>query len=101
MRIEDIPSNAWTAPSTPVPTKVETVYDWQALYKTMQEQGFVIIETDQLRKTPNGSVESIQVKCFNSYLSQTLNIRLKTKRISVNRWFCTADNVLNTQRTEP
>lgn len=87
MRIEDIPDTAHTAAPTPVPTKV--VYDWQALYQTMQAQGFVIIESEQLRKMPGGGVESVLVKMFNSHLRQTIGVRLKTKRISAHRWYCT------------
>ena len=89
MRIEDIPAEAWTLPPTPVPTKVVVTHDWPALYQTMQAQGFVIIESDQIRKTSTGVTESVPVKSFNTYLSQTLNVRLKTKRISAHRWYCT------------
>lgn len=86
MRIEDIPDTAYTAASTPVPTKV--VHDWQAMYETLKEQGFVIIESDQLRPTPSGGVESVLVKAFNTHLRQTVGVRLKTKRISARRWYC-------------
>ena len=92
MRIEDIPADAWTAAPTPVPTKVVVTHDWHALYQMMQAQGFVVIETDQIRKTPSGGVESVLVKCFNSYLSQTIGVRLKTKRINATRWYCTLIN---------
>jgi hypothetical protein len=89
MKIEDIPAEAWTLPPTPVPTKVVVMQDWPALYQTMQAQGFVIIESDQIRKTPTGVTESVLVKGFNTYLSQTLNVRLKTRRINATRWYCT------------
>jgi hypothetical protein len=89
MRIEEIPAEAWTLPPTPVPTKVVVTHDWPALYQTMQTQGFVIIESDELRKTANGVTESVLVKCFNSYVSQSAGARLKTKRISAHRWYCT------------
>lgn len=91
MKIEAIPAEAWTLPPTPVPTKVVVMHDWHALYTLMQAQGFVIIESDQLRKTPNGGTESVLVKSFNTYLSQTLGVRLKTRRISATRWYCTAN----------
>jgi hypothetical protein len=87
MRIEDVPLDAWAAPPTPVPTKV--VYDWHALHETMKAQGFVIIESDQLRAMPSGGFESVLVKMFNSHLRQTAGVRLKTKRISAYRWYCT------------
>ena len=89
MRIEDIPTEAWTLPPTPLPTKVVVLPDWHALYTLMQAQGFVIIESDQLRKTPSGGIESVPVKSFNTYLSQTIGVRLKTRRISAHRWYCT------------
>ena len=87
MRLDDIPDTAYTAAPTPVPTKA--VYDWQALHETLKAQGFVLIESDQLRATPSGGVESVLVKMFNSHLRQTLGVRLKTKRISTYRWYCT------------
>jgi hypothetical protein len=89
MKIEDIPAEAWTLPPTPVPTKIVVMQDWRALHQTMQAQGFVIIESDKVRKTPTGVTESVLVKGFNTYLSQTLNVRLKTRRINATRWYCT------------
>jgi hypothetical protein len=87
MKIEDIPDTAYAAAPTPVPTKV--VHDWQSLYETLKAKGFVIIESDQLRTMPGGGVESALVKMFNSHLRQTVGVRLKTKRISARRWYCT------------
>jgi len=87
MRIDEIPDTALHAAPTPIPTKV--VHDWYALYETLQSQGFVVIESDQLRTMPSGGVESVLVKMFNSYLRQTIGLRLKTKRISAHRWYCT------------
>jgi hypothetical protein len=87
MKIDEIPDTALNATPTPIPTKM--MYDWYALYKTLQEHGFVVIESDQLRTMPSGGVESVLVKMFNSYLRQTIGVRLKTKRISANRWYCT------------
>ena len=87
MRLDDIPDTAYTAAPTPVPTKV--VHDWQALHETLKAQGFVIIESDQLRSMQSGGVESVLVKMFNSHLRQTAGVRLKTKRISAHRWYCT------------
>ena len=87
MKIGEIPDTALNAAPTPIPTKV--VHDWYALYETLQAQGFVVIESDQLRNTSQGGVESVPVKMFNSYLRQTIGMRLKTKRISAHRWYCT------------
>jgi hypothetical protein len=42
-----------------------------------------------VRKTPTGVIESVLVKGFVTYLHQTLNVRLKTRRISAHRWYCT------------
>jgi len=87
VKLQDVPAEAWTAQSTPVPTKV--LYDWHTLYETMQAQGFVVIETDQFRTTTAGGVEAVLVKAFNSFIRQTMGLRLKTKRISATRWYCT------------
>lgn len=87
MRIDEIPDAALNAAPTPIPTKV--MYDWQALYETLKAQGFVVIESDQLRTMPSGGVESVLVKMFNSHLRQTVGVRLRTKRISAHRWYCT------------
>jgi hypothetical protein len=89
MRIEDIPADAWTLPPTPVPTKVVVVHDWQALHETLKAQGFVIIESDQIRKTSTGVTESVLVKNFSTYLYQTVGVRLRIKRINATRWYCT------------
>ena len=86
MRISDIPDTALSAPPTPVPTK--TVYDWAALVRVMKRQGFVIIESEQVRTTSIGAEECILVKMFNSYVRQNLRVPLRTKRISKNRWYC-------------
>ena len=87
MRIEDVPKAAFTTAPTPIPTKV--VHDWQALHDTLKAQGFVIIESDQLRVMAGGGSEGVLVKMFNSHLRQTVGARLKTKRISAHRWYCT------------
>ena len=87
MRIDEIPDMALNAAPTPIPPKV--VHDWYALYETLQTQGFIVIESDQLRTTPSGGVESVLVKMFNSHLRQTAGVRLKTRRISAHRWYCT------------
>ena len=89
MKVEDIHADGWTAPPTQVPTKV--VYDWAALYETIQEQGFVVIESDQLRKTPSGGAESVLVKCLVAYVhnrKQTPRLKIVSRRIGVNRWYC-------------
>jgi hypothetical protein len=87
MKIDEIPDTALNAAPTPIPTKV--VHDWYALYEALQAQGFVVIESDQLRAMPSGGSESVLVKMFNSYMRQTIGLRLKTKRISAHRWYCT------------
>jgi hypothetical protein len=89
MKLEDIPAEAWTLPPTPVPVKLVEVPVWRVLHQTLQDQGFVIIESDKVRKTPTGVIESVLVKGFVTYLHQTLNVRLKTRRISAHRWYCT------------
>lgn len=87
MKTSEVPDSALTTPPTPVPTK--EVYDWDALYEIMLQQGFVIIESDRLRTNVNGVDENVLVKMFNSHLRTTRKIRLRTRRISKTRWFCT------------
>lgn len=87
MRIADIPSEALTAPPTPIPTRI--VYDWDTLHKTLDEKGYVIIESTNIRTLPTGAEESVEVKAFNSHMVLTKKLRLRTKRISATRWFCT------------
>lgn len=86
MRISEIPDEALSLPATPVPTK--TIYDWDALLEIMQRQGFVIIESTDIRRTKMGADESVPVKMFNSHLRQNKGLLLRTKRISKTRWFC-------------
>ena len=87
MKISDIPDEALDATPTPIPTK--TVYDWEALHRVMKRQGFVVIETDDTRMTTAGAEESVLVKAFNSHMRTVKGLRLKTKRISKTRWYCT------------
>ena len=87
MRITDVPTEALFAQPTHVPQK--TVYDWDALIKTMNVQGYAIIETEEIRLTPSGAEEAVIVKMFNSHLRQVKKLRLRTKRISKTRWYCT------------
>lgn len=87
MKIADIPNEALSAPPTPIPTTV--IYNWEALFVTMQEQGFIVIESENLRKTNRGADECVEVKMFNSFVRQNKHIPLRTKRISKFRWLCT------------
>lgn len=87
MKISDIPTEALAAPPTPIPTRV--VYDWEVLLEVMLKQGYVIIESDKLRTTTANAEECVLVKMFNSYCRTTRKQKLRTKRISATRWFCT------------
>jgi hypothetical protein len=86
MKIADVPNAAFTAPATEIPMK--QVFDWDALFKIMQDKGFVIIETDLVRVTAAGTEEAVLVKAFNSHVCLTQKQKLRTKRISATRWFC-------------
>lgn len=88
MKRSEIPNKAFTTPPTPLPTKTIVVYDWEALHRKLIANGFVIIESDDVRTMTNGAEECVQVKAFNSHLRQTKGIPLRTKRISKNRWLC-------------
>ena len=83
MKLSEIPANAFVASPTPIPTKV--AYDWDALYAILVHRGFVIIESDRVR----GLHDCVEVKAFNSHLRQIKKAKLKTKRISENKWYCT------------
>ena len=83
MKASEVPNMAWSAQPTPIPTKV--TYDWDALLAVIQAQGFVIIESDNIR----GEHDCVEVKMFNSYVRGTKKLRLQTKRLTKSRWFCT------------
>lgn len=87
MRITDVPTEALLAQPTHVPQK--TVYDWDALLKTLKAQGFAVIETDEIRRAPSGAEVAVIVKSFSDHLRQMKKIHLRTKRISKTRWYCT------------
>jgi hypothetical protein len=88
MKFSDIPQSAQFAPATPIPTKV--VPDWDALRKVLEQQGFVIIESDEVRTaTSAGAEECVPVKAFASHVRATKKLRLRVKRIGITRWFCT------------
>lgn len=87
MRISEVPRGAFDAQPTPIPTK--TVHDWDAMYQILLEQGFVVIESSHIRANKTGGEESVLVKSFNNHVRLTKNERLQTKRISLDRWYCT------------
>ena len=83
MKASEIPDTAWSTQPTPLPTRI--VYDWDALLDVIQTQGFVIIESENVR----GLYDCVEVKMFNSYVRGTKNLRLRTRRLTKSRWFCT------------
>ena len=87
MKISEVPSAAFTAAPTPIPMKM--VPNWDALYQILMQQGFVIIESIDVRTTSVGGEECVQVKSFNNHVRLTQGSRLQTKRISATRWYCT------------
>ena len=87
MRVADVPDAAFTAEPTTIPTK--NVYDWDAMHQILLQKGFVIIESSDIRTLTNGAEECVQVKMFNSHMALTKKQKLRTKRISATRWFCT------------
>lgn len=87
MKFIDVPPWAYDAPSTAIPTK--EVYDWDALHQLIVAQGFVIIESDEVRLTPRNAEECVPVKMFNSHMRTIKKLRLKTRRIGATRWYCT------------
>lgn len=87
MKISEVPNEAFTAQPTPIPTKM--VPDWDAMHQTLLAQGFVVIESAAIRTHKTGGEECVLVKSFNNHLRLTKNVRLQTKRIGMNRWYCT------------
>lgn len=85
MKLSDIPEQAFTAAPTPVPTKA--VPDWDALYQILLKQGFVIIESNEIRTAAGSGEECIPVKGFNNHV-RAKGQRLHTKRITGTKWFC-------------
>lgn len=88
MRFQDIPKAAWDAEPTPIPTKTVITTDWDALHRIIEMQGFVIIESKEIRVTLTGVEECIPVKSFNSYMRGVKKIKLFTYRLSNTRWVC-------------
>lgn len=87
MKISEVPEKAFTTAPTPIPMKM--VPDWDALYQILMRQGFVIIESTDVRATSAGGEECVPVKSFNNHVRLTQGSRLQTKRISATRWYCT------------
>jgi hypothetical protein len=98
MKFKDIPDAAWSAEPTPIPTKTVAVYDWNALREVLETQGFVVIESDEVRTLTSGAEESVLVKMFNSYMRQTAKKKLFTRRLSTTRWICTLKGELTNVR---
>ena len=89
MRFSDVPKAAWDAPATPIPTQTLVVYDWGAMQRILETQGFVVIESTETRIMRNGAEECVPVKMFNSHMRQTAKKKLFTRRLSNTRWVCT------------
>jgi len=89
MRFRDIPVAAWDAEPTPIPTKTVVEYDWDAMHRILETQGFVIIESKEIRVTSIGADECVPVKQFNCYMRSTKKTKLFTRRLSNTRWVCT------------
>jgi hypothetical protein len=87
MKRAEVPSKAWDALPTPIPTKV--MYDWEALLAILEKRNFVVIESDEIRITKSGVEECIPVKAFNSFVRITKKQQLRTRRLSQTKWFCT------------
>lgn len=89
MKMSEVPNKAFDAKPTKIPTKKVEVYDWEKLYKLVEKQGFIIVECDEddMRVTKIGTDESSTVKAFNSWVRNNFGRCLKTKRVSINRWF--------------
>jgi hypothetical protein len=86
MKFSEVPKAAYIVEPTPVPMK--SVPDWDEMLRILKRRGFVIIETDDVRITTTGAQEAILVKAFNSHLRSVQGLNLRTKRISINRWYC-------------
>ena len=86
MKLAEVPSEAFTAAPTPVPTKV--VPDWDSMYQILLKQGFVIIESNELRSNSAGGAECVPVKSFNNHVRLSKGVPLRTKRITGTKWFC-------------
>ena len=82
MKSSEVPDWAHAVPPTAIPTK--TVPDWDGMHLILLANGYVVIESDEMR-----GLECVPVKAFNSHLRLTKNLKLRTKRISETRWFCT------------
>lgn len=86
MKLSDVPEQAFTAAPTPIPTKV--VPDWDALYQILLKQGFVIIESNEIRIAAGSGDECVPVKGFNNHVRLSKGVPLRTKRITGTKWFC-------------
>ena len=86
MKMSEVPVKAFGLKATAIPMK--SVPDWDSLYDTLVLKGFVIIDKGELRLTTANGLENTMVKAFNSHVRLTKKVRLRTKRIGENRWFC-------------
>ncbi len=86
MKLSEIPEKALTLKATPIPMK--RVPDWDAMYAILMTKGFVIIDEGELRLTTANGIENTMVKALNCHMRVIRHMRLRTKRIGENRWFC-------------
>lgn len=86
MKLSEIPEKVLTLKATAIPMK--SIPDWDSLYAILITKGFVIIDEGELRLTNANGIENTMVKSFNNHMRLTKNLRLRTKRIGENRWFC-------------
>lgn len=92
MRLADVKKEAWGARPCPIPTR--TVPDFEALFETLNAQGWLVLEppASDHRETATGALESKLVKDFKNWMINNPRLMLSHRRIGEYRWYLTIGN---------
>ncbi len=81
-----LPDHVLTKAVTPIPTKTVVVNDWDALHLLLLSEGFIVIESEEIRTLNHGGVDCAPVKAFVAYMNIRRGVKISTKRIGKHRW---------------
>jgi len=81
MKWSDVPAEVLETQATYPPMKL--VIDHDAWLAMLQEQKWMLIETDPRENTPSGNA---MIKAFNSHVRTVKKMKLRTKKLSMTVW---------------
>ena len=86
LNLGNMPDSVLSKAVTPIPTKQVVVNDWDALHQILLNDGFVVIESEEIRELRHSGVDCAPVKAFVAFMNIRRGVKIATKRIGKHRW---------------